>query len=230
MLASPRQPGAQSASGGRQAGSASQPAAADAPRRSKKIGVVIFAGFEALDVYGPVQMWGRLPDHEVVMVAEDAGPVKSSQGAETVADFSFANAPPLDVFMVPGGIGTRREVNNPAMLEFLRRQDSSAEWTTSVCTGSAVLAKAGILAGRRATTNKRAWAWATSQDQSVLWQGRARWVTDGKYVTSSGISAGTDMALGFVELLYGRALAERIAHGAEYMWNDDPNNDPFTIE
>jgi putative intracellular protease/amidase len=131
--------------------------------------------------------------------------------------------------MIPGGGGTRREVNNPAMLDFLRRQDRGTEWTTSVCTGSAVLAKAGILDGRNATSNKMAWAWATSQSTAVHWQPRARWVIDGKHVTSSGVSAGTDMALALVEKLYGREQADRIAHGAEYVWNDDPHNDPFAV-
>lgn len=195
--------------------------------KTKKLAIVIFPGFETLDVFGPVQMWGRLDDYEVVMVSEKGGPVRSAQGVETVANYSFQNAPQFEIIMIPGGMGTRTEVDNPVMLDFLRRQDKGTEWTTSVCTGSAVLARAGILDGRKATSNKLAWTFATSQNSSVLWQGHARWVVDGKYVTSSGVSAGTDMALGLVEKLYGRARAERIARGAEYSWNSDPSNDPF---
>jgi len=198
--------------------------------KTKKLAIVIFPGFETLDVFGPVQMWGRLPDYEVVMVSEHGGPVMSSQDIESVATYSFANAPQFEIIMIPGGMGTRREVNNPAMLDFLRQQDRGTEWTTSVCTGSAVLAKAGILSGRNATSNKMAWKFAIGQASDVHWQGHARWVIDGKYVTSSGVSAGSDMALGLVERLYGRALAERIARGAEYSWNDDPTNDPFAVE
>ncbi|WP_202814652.1 DJ-1/PfpI family protein [Bradyrhizobium tropiciagri] len=198
--------------------------------KTKKLGIIIFPGFETLDVFGPVQMWGRLPDYEVVMVSEHGGSVRSAQGIETVAAYSFANAPQFEIIMIPGGIGTRREVDNPAMLQFLQQQDRGTEWTTSVCTGSAVLAKAGILNGRNATSNKMGWKFATSQSSDVHWQGHARWVVDGKYVTSSGVSAGTDMALGLVEKLYGRSAAERAARGAEYSWNDDSTKDPFAIE
>ncbi|HEY4146184.1 DJ-1/PfpI family protein [Pinirhizobacter sp.] len=201
------------------------------PAGKKKIAIVIYPDFETLDVFGPVQMWGRLDDHELVMVSQHGGLVKSAQGFEAVADYSFDNAPQFDIIMVPGSLaGTEREVKNPAMLEFLRRQDRGTELTTSVCTGSALLARAGILDGRKATSNKRRWEFATSQGSMVHWQGRARWVVDGKFITSSGVSAGTDMALALVEMLYGRARAERVAAGAEYTWNDDPSNDPFAVE
>jgi putative intracellular protease/amidase len=197
--------------------------------KPKKIGVLLFPQFEALDVYGPVQMWGRLPDYEVVMVAERAGAVASGQVVETAARYSFESAPQFEILLVPGGSGTRPGVNDSRMLDFIRKQDKGTEWTTSVCTGSALLAKAGLLKGKKATTNKRAFDWATSQDRDVVWQRRARWVVDGKYVTSSGVSAGTDMALGLVETLYGRDRAKQIADAAEYHWNDDPTNDPFAI-
>jgi transcriptional regulator GlxA family with amidase domain len=173
---------------------------------------------------------GRLPDHKVVFVAEKAGPVLASQGVEAVATYSFDDAPQFDILMVPGGGGTRQEVYNETLLSFLRKQDQGTEMTTSVCTGAALLAKAGLLDGKRATTNKLAYKWATSQSDEVDWIGHARWVTDGKYITSSGVSAGTDMALAIVETLYGREAAERRARGAEYIWNDDPGNDPFAVE
>ncbi len=198
--------------------------------KAKTIGIVLFPNFETLDVYGPVQMWGRLPDHKVVFVAQVSGPVRSSQGVEAVASYSFDDAPQFDIIMVPGGGGARQEVSNPAMLEFIRKQDKGTELTMSVCTGAAILAKTGLLDGREATTNKLAYEWATSQSDKVFWIGDARWVEDGKYITSSGVSAGTDMALAVVQKLYGREAAERRARGAEYIWNDDPNNDPFAIE
>ena len=197
---------------------------------SKTIGIVLFPSFETLDVFGPVQMLGRLPDHKVVFVAQKAGPVRSSQGIEAVASYSFEDAPQFQLLLVPGGMGTRTEVNNEALLAFLRRQDRGTEFTTSVCTGAALLAKAGLLDGRRATTNKMAFRWVAGISDKVKWIGRARWVVDGKYVTSSGVSAGTDMALALVERLYGRELAEKCARGAEYQWNDDADNDPFAID
>lgn len=206
------------------------PPNAATPEKKKTIGIVLFADFETLDVYGPVQMWGRLPDHKIVFVAQKAGAVRSSQGVEAVATYSFDDAPQFDIVMVPGGMGTRQEVNNEALLGFIRKQDQGTALTTSVCTGAAILARAGLLDGRKATTNKLAYKWVTGHSNKVSWVGHARWVVDGKYVTSSGVSAGTDMALALVEKIYGREAAEKNAKVAEYIWNDDPNNDPFAVE
>jgi putative intracellular protease/amidase len=218
------------------AASAPEPAPAIGPAspeaakpKRKKIGIVLFPGFETLDVFGPVEMWGRLADYDVVMVSEHGDTVLSAQGVATVASYSFETVPQLQILMMPGGGGTRTEVGNGAMLAFLRKQDLGTEWTTSVCTGSAVLAKAGILDGRKATTNKLAYQWATSQSTAVHWQPRARWVVDGKYISSSGVSAGTDMALGLVEILYGREQADAVAKLTEYIWNHDPTSDPFAV-
>lgn len=195
----------------------------------KIVGVVLYPGFEVLDVFGPVEMWAYVPDFQVVMISEKGGAVKSAQGASAVADFSFADAPQLDIMMIPGGVGTRTELNNPAYLDFIRKQDAKTHLTTSVCTGSALLAKAGLLKGHKATSNKAFFSLATSQDASVDWQGKARWVEDGKYITSSGVSAGTDMALGLVARLYGKERAGLLAHSLEYIWSDDAGNDPFAI-
>ncbi|MBU1288859.1 MAG: DJ-1/PfpI family protein [Alphaproteobacteria bacterium] len=204
-------------------------ASLEAPK-TKKLAIVLFPRYQTLDVFGPVEMWSRLDNYEVVTVSEHGGSVTSAQGIETVTNYSFEDAPQFEIIMIPGGMGTRTEVNNPVMLDFLRSQDKGSELTTSVCTGSAVLAKAGLLDGHKATSNKMAWKFATSQDEDVLWQSHARWVEDGKYITSSGISAGTDMALGLVEKIDGREKAEQVARTAEYIWNDDPSNDPFAVE
>jgi putative intracellular protease/amidase len=197
--------------------------------KPKQIGIVLFDEFETLDVFGPVQMWGRLADHGLTFVSADGCPVQSSHGVRITPDHSFASAPPLDVLMVPGGAGTRRLVDDAALLAFVRRQDEGSSWTTSVCTGAAILAKAGVLDGRAATTNKLAFEWVGSQSDAVTWRSRARWVVDGKYVTSSGVSAGTDMALALVERLYNRTAARAAAAVAEYHWNDDPQSDPFAV-
>jgi len=213
-----------------QASAQTAPVPVAAKVKTKKLAIVLFPRFETLDVFGPVEMWGRLDDYEIVTVSEHGGTITSAQGIDTVIDYSFENAPQFDIIMIPGGMGTRTEVNNPVMLDFLRKQDEGTEYTTSVCTGAAVLAKAGLLDGRKATSNKMAWVFATSQDKDVLWQPSARWVEDGKYVTSSGISAGIDMALALIEDLEGREKADYVAKTAEYIWNDDPSDDPFAVE
>jgi putative intracellular protease/amidase len=212
----------------RPAAASSAPSAAVAtPAARRKVGIVLYPGFEVLDVYGPAEMWGYVPEFDVVYIAEQAGPVMSGQGVATVAQFGFADAPPLDILMVPGGFGTMAQLGNAALIAYLRAQDARSELTTSVCTGSALLARAGVLDGRRATSNKRFFSLAAAQDADVDWVVSARWVEDGKYVTSSGVSAGTDMALAVIARLFGRARAEGIASGVEYEWQDDPSVDPF---
>ena len=136
---------------------------------AKTIGVVLYRGFEALDVYGPVEMWGNVPEYKIVTVAEQAGPVTSAQGTKSLADYSFADCPKLDILMVPGGMGTLVEVNNETLLEFLRKQHEQTELTTSVCSGSWLLAKAGILDGLKATSNKLYFKEALKVSDKVEW-------------------------------------------------------------
>ena len=212
---------------------AAQSSAAPNPVASspkKLIGVVLYPGFEVLDVFGPVEMWANVPDFQVVLIAQKAGSVRSAQGVSVVAEYGFDTAPKLDIMMVPGGIGTTTQLENPVYLDFLRMQDKSTELTTSVCTGSALLAKAGLLKGHRATSNKLFFSMATSQDASVNWIKHARWVEDGKFITSSGVSAGTDMALGLVARIYGKDRARALARSLEYQWSEDANDDPFAIQ
>jgi len=193
----------------------------------KTIGIILYPDFEVLDVYGPAEMWANVPDFHVVMIAEQAGPVMSAQGIATVADYSFSNAPQLDIVMVPGGIGTRAELLNETMLSYLRKVHAESEYTTSVCTGSALLAKAGILDGLSATSNKRAFYLAEEQSSAVQWDADARWVESGKVLTSSGVSAGIDMALGLVARTHGIENARMLASSLEYIWHEDASDDPF---
>lgn len=202
------------------------PVPPEAPR--KTLGMVLFDGFELLDVFGPLEMFAMLNDRvDTLLIAEKAGPVKSRTGPAAMADVGFANAPKLDIVMIPGGSGTRREVDNPAFLQAIKTLADATPQVASICTGSGLLAKAGLLDGVRATSNKMAWDWATAQGAQVHWVPHARWVEDGKYTTSSGVSAGTDMALGLIARLYGKAMAQWVADRAEYLWNDDPTDDPF---
>ena len=150
--------------------------------------------------------------------------------APVATPFSFATAPPLDILMVPGGNGTLTELQNPTFLNYLTAQNARTEVTTSVCTGSALLAKTGMLKGHKATSNKNFFSLAVDADPGVDWMVKARWVDDGKFVTSSGVSAGTDMALGLVQKLFGKARAQMLAKSLEYEWHEDPTVDPFALK
>lgn len=191
------------------------------------LGAIFYNDFELLDMYGPLEMFGILKEIEIVTVAENVGPVKSTQGPKTVADYSFDSCPSLDLILLPGGRGTFPELKNESMLNFLRDRSQTARYTMSVCTGSALLAKAGLLDGRRATSNKLYFDMAVVQSDRVEWVAEARWVEDGPMVTASGVSAGTDMALGIISNLFGRERAEWAAMVSEYEWNDNSTHDPF---
>ena len=194
----------------------------------RTLGVVLFEGFELLDVFGPLEMFGLAADHfEIRLISESGGVVASRQGPKSICDDSFQSAPAIDVLLVPGGIGTRREVDNQVLLDWLKERSQQAELVASVCTGSALLAKAGVLDGLRATSNKLAFAWAASQSEKVQWQQQARWVEDGKVFSSSGVSAGIDMALAVIAKLVSQQAAEDAANFAEYTWQRDADCDPF---
>jgi transcriptional regulator GlxA family with amidase domain len=192
------------------------------------LGMVVFEGFQLLDTFGPLEMFGALKDKvTILMIGEKAGTIKSTAGPAVLVDHTFADVPKLDIVMIPGGAGTRREVDNVPFVSALKKLSEATPNVASICTGSAVLARTGLLDGLKATTNKRSYKWATSQSEKVVWVPQARWVEDGKYFTSSGISAGTDMALALIEKLFGKETAIKIANGAEYEWNRDSHHDPF---
>lgn len=199
----------------------------------RTIGAVIFEGFEMLDYFGPLEMFAMHRDKfKIVAVGETAKPVTSSGGPAVVPDTTFADGDRYDVVLVPGGKGVRVEIGNTAMLKWLRTACAEAEVVTSVCTGSALLARAGLLDGRVATTNKLAFDWVreVSQTEAVDWLRSARWVKDGKFYTSSGVSAGTDMSLQVIADLLGEEAAQTAAFWAEYEANRDADNDPFALE
>ncbi|MDA8953590.1 DJ-1/PfpI family protein [Pseudomonadales bacterium] len=193
-----------------------------------RLGAVFYNDFELLDAYGPLEMFGAMGDEiEIVTIAEQAGPVSSSAGPKTIADYGFNDAPELDLILLPGGIGTIPELGNEAMLTFLKTRAAKSQITMSVCTGSALLAKAGLLDGLAATTNKMFFELARSQSDQVDWQEAARWVDAGRYVTSSGVSAGTDMALAVIQRLFGPEAAQNVVNYTEYQWHTEANTDPF---
>jgi len=161
-------------------------------------------------------------------------PVKSANGPRVAPDMfrDEALTQPFDVLMIPGGHTENVVGGDPeavktsdavkALVAWVKAMDQRVKLMTSVCTGAAVLALAGVLDGRHATTNHQAFAWVTSFGPRVLWDNVSRWVDDGHYVTSAGVSSGTDMGFHLVDRLAGRAVAETAAKEAEYDWHRDP--------
>jgi transcriptional regulator GlxA family with amidase domain len=148
--------------------------------------------------------------------------------------FQEGAAEPLDLLMIPGGEGTRPLLDDKkhpkevkALLAWVHGMDARVPTMTSVCTGAAVLARAGLLDGRPAATNHAAFSWVAQFGPLVLWDSVSRWVDAGKYVTSAGVSAGTDMGFYLVSRLVGRAVAENAAMAAEYDWHRDPQTPIF---
>lgn len=181
----------------------------------KEITALLYHDFTALDVLG------RLPGYEIRYASLSGGPVSNEKGltAETEALGSLGRS---DILLVPGGMGSRKLALDGDFLAALRRAALESTVVMTVCTGSALAAAAGLLDGLRATGNKRAFDWTMSMGEKVLWQRDARWTRDGKFYTAAGVSAGIDMALGFVADHFGRERALSIAEGMEYCWNEKP--------
>lgn len=208
-------------------GAAYPPNMSDA-RDARCLTVVLFEGFELLDVFGPVELMSMVPGVQVRYVgAETGSAVTSSQGARVVADLAYGDVEDLDIVLVPGGKGTRPLVNDDPFLRWLRERGEQASIVASVCTGSALLAAAGLLDGHRATSNKLAFEWASSFGRSVDWQPRARWVEDRDRWTSSGVSAGMDMSAALITRLFGHEAAALATRRAEYEPHRDSEWDPF---
>jgi transcriptional regulator GlxA family with amidase domain len=196
----------------------------------RTITTVLFDGFEPLDVFGPLELFGNLPDQfRLVLGGPGDGPVRSAHGTAVVTDFPYETLPPPDIVLVPGGRGTRPLTEDAGFLSWLARWAAGADLVTSVCTGSALLAAAGLLDGYRATSNKRAFAWAREQGPRVEWVAQARWVEDRDRWTSSGVAAGMDMALALIARLHGQQLAEDVADRVELEWHQDAAWDPFAV-
>ena len=179
----------------------------------RRIGMVIFPRLTQLDMTGPYEVLARLPNTTVDLVARDLDPVKTDRGMRIVPTVTIADCPPLDVVMVPGGHGQQDLMEDEVVLEFLRKQASSAKYVTSVCTGSLVLGAAGLLKGRRATCH-----WAAIDHLRLLGAipVRERVVVDGNIVTGAGVASGIDFALTFAAILDGEHVAREIQLQIEY--------------
>jgi transcriptional regulator GlxA family with amidase domain len=181
--------------------------------------MVAYPDAEELDFVGPWEVFtmGAQANGEdrAVLVAERREPVRCHKGLRVVPDCTYADAPPLDVVLLPGGQGSREEMKNPVLLDWLRKTAPGCRWVTSVCTGALILHAAGLLKGRKATTH-----WSVVPmlrdlgDVTVL--ERTRYVRDGNVVTAAGVSAGIDMALWLVGQLHGADFARGVQRFMEY--------------
>lgn len=191
-----------------------------------EVTAVLFEGFETLDMFGPVEMLGASGLFTMRFYSLEGGIVTSYQGVP-VQTASLDEVADPEVLLLPGGMGVYDMLENEAFIARLADLSSKARYVLSVCNGAFLYAKAGVLDGRRATTYKARMDRAEELFPQVKWERSARWTVDGKLYVSSGVSAGTDMALGFIADTYGQECAEKTARYAEYSWNSDPANDPF---
>ncbi len=190
------------------------------------INILLFDDFETLDAFGPVEVFGCIEEYRLRYVSFNGGTVVSKQGIRILTE-NIDDVDQHGILLIPGGQGTRALVNDSEFIEKLSDYIMKSEYCLTVCTGSALLAKTGLLDNIRATSNKKAFEWVKSVNTNVLWVKEARWVADQKYYTSSGVSAGIDMALGFVSEMFGMDKAREVCRHIEYIWNFDPDNDPY---
>ncbi|CAM3701326.1 DJ-1/PfpI family protein [Smaragdicoccus niigatensis] len=190
--------------------------------------MIIFDDFELLDVFGPQTLLKYLPQHfRVELVGPTAGTVTSNGGVDVIAQYGYHDATPGDIILVPGGMGTRKLANDAEFLAWLVDFVRDAEFITAVCTGSAVLAAAGLLDGYRATSNKRNFVWASAYGTTVTWVPVARWVEDRNRWTSSGVAAGIDMTAALIRRLHGDDVVRAVTNTIELETHDDSSWDPY---
>ena len=193
---------------------------------SLRIAILIFDGLTALDAIGPYEVLSRLPEAELSFVAKEPGLKRTDTGALGIsADRAIAEVPEPEVVLVPGGEGNRPLMSDTEVLDWLRAAHERTTWTTSVCTGALVLAAAGILDGKRATTH---WAYRERLRELGADPVAERVVEDGKIITGAGVSAGIDMALTLAARIAGERVAEAIQLGIEY--DPDPPFDTGSPE
>ncbi|KAF5855751.1 hypothetical protein ETB97_008482 [Aspergillus alliaceus] len=203
-----------------------------------RIGYLLFPGFQALDVFGPLDALNILSwTHEIVLhlVASSRWPVSTKPDSypnafeqRVLPTDTFTSVPPLDVLFVPGGLGTRSQnVDIEEAIQFIHDVFPRLKYLVTVCTGATLAAQAGVLNGKRATTNKKAWKMVTEKSPLVEWVPQARWVVDGKVWTSAGVSAGIDTTLAWIEEVWGPQVAKQIADGMEYVRETESTLDPF---
>lgn len=196
----------------------------------KKTGILIFQNVELLDFCGPYEVFSvvrlsekphEISPFEIMLVAETLETVRSYGGMRTIPDVSFDDCPPLDILVVPGGLGVRKEIQNDVLIDWIKFQGSRVQTLASVCTGSMLLAQAGFLSGKRATTHYSTLDWMRSTFPDVCVVEDKRVVDESTILTSAGVSAGIDMSLQIVRKHFGIEAARRAAKYIEYPYFED---------
>lgn len=198
----------------------------------RNVGILLFPNVEILDFAGPLEVFssaaanGNLPGGSterlcnVFTMAESADPIRCNNPLTVTPDYTLADCPNMDILLVPGGRGTRPAMDRTELIDWIRARAGQAELTTSVCTGSFLLAKAGLLDGKSATTYFGSIPFMRETFPAVDTQENVRWVEAGDVITSAGVSAGIDMALYVLQRLYGKEVADNTAKNIEYdHWN-----------
>ncbi|MEM7425667.1 MAG: DJ-1/PfpI family protein [Pseudomonadota bacterium] len=194
----------------------------------RTLAAFVFPGFQTLDFYGPMEMLGGMRGEiSIVTVAETMEPVPSVHHQRIQPDRTIAEGSDYDLLFLPGGDTALEAAKKPAVTQWIVDTSAQAELVMAVCTGTVLLATTGVLDGRKATTNKIDFTSTVHLGPGVEWVRQARWVEDGKFFTSSGVSAGIDMSLAALAHLFGREVADEMADGTEYEWHDDAGWDPF---
>lgn len=193
----------------------------------KQVGILVFEDVEVLDFCGPFEVFSatRLDEDKrreepspfnVFLVAEKKEPVVASGGLKVLPDYDLRNCPAIDILVVPGGWGTRREMHNARLLEWITDRSRHLEILASVCTGALLLGQAGLLDGRRVTTHWRSLDWMQELFPKTIVEKKLHFVEEGNLITSAGISAGIDMALKVVSRTFGEEVAKATAKHMEY--------------
>ncbi len=190
----------------------------------RKLAIMLFDDAEVLDFCGPFEVFAVTRDHQdgttplfdVYTVAQGAGPVIARNGLSINPTYTLEDCPPPDIFLIPGGVGTRTEMHNPVLIDWIKARAPQAELVLSVCTGALMLAQAGLLNGLSATTYHTAFDLLQQTDPTITTCPGKRFVDNGKVITSAGISAGIDMSLYVVARLHGAAQAQWTADHMEY--------------
>jgi putative intracellular protease/amidase len=191
-----------------------------------QINCLLFDDFETLDLFGPVEVFGKMSECSINYFSMNGGEIRNRDNVRILTD-SIEKIEKYDVLLIPGGQGTRALVKNSDFIDKLKGIVEKSTWCLTVCTGSTLLAGTGLLDNRNATSNKRSFEWVKSNGKNVIWKNKARWVVDDKYYTSSGISAGIDMSLGFVCDQFGEDRVKEISRIMEYEWNSNKDDDMF---